>query len=261
MGLSFFIISSILFVTGTQNAVDSFWSGRLASWVIFTIVPLLDLLLSGKLKVSLRIPSRIIYFAFNTFIATISYVLFTQWDSILVTQFGSPEENGIYKSIILMASLPLALRVVLETKLLPDFSSHYENNNTQQIRNEFETITKMLLMASILLAGLSVIFAEPVLSLLFNEEIGSNSTILFPVGLLATLVYITAVPGLSLLQAVSKEQIVRNISISQSIFFIISSIFLFESFGVVILPILLLISNLLFLFVILYYSQRIFKIN
>ncbi len=257
--LSFFLISAGLFLFGVTDAVNSFWYGRLISWIIFTIIPLLDMLVRGLFKVSIKIPNRIIIFALNTFAASLAYVLFTQWDSIIVTQLGSSEENRIYKSIVFIVSLPLALRLILETKLLPDFSSHFIKENKEQLRSEFISFTSLLIGLGVICTGLGVILAEPILSIFYNPEIGLKSGFIFPVTLLGTFLYIASVPGISALQAIGKESIVRNDAIVQSIMFFCFSVLLFKQYGINILPVLLLLVNVIFNIFIVFKANKLLK--
>ena len=259
--ISFFLISYALFTFGITDAVYSFLLGRLISWMIFTILPLTDMVFRGQFIFSINISSRVFIFAFNSFFVSIAYILFTQWDSILVTQFGSLEENGIYKSIVFIASLPLALRVILETKLLPEFSSFIKNGNIARLNREYTVLTSLLASLGFICSLVSIIIAKPILLLFYNSEISLNSDFIFPITLLGTFLYITSVPGAIVLQAIGKENIIRNISILQSLLFFIISLLFFNKFGIRLLPVLLLLVNSFFFIFIFYKSKILLRKN
>ncbi|MCA9387051.1 oligosaccharide flippase family protein [Candidatus Dojkabacteria bacterium] len=240
--VTFFAISAITFLFFDFSAVNSFFIGRLISWVIFTILPLVDLYRLNLLAFSFNIPKKFLKFAFNIFTASFAYVLFTQWDSIVVTQLGSAKENGIYKPVEFLASLPLALRVILETKLLPEFSEIEGKGDFLTLKNKTLFYTKALSALSIIVTIIAIPFTHFGLSIFYNTEIADEGSLIFVLTLIGTFLYILSIPATTALQALNKEHKIRNAATVQSAIFLIFATILFIPLGTVFLPILLVIT-------------------
>jgi len=256
MSLSFILVTLFTYLILDIDAVESFLLGRLISWILFTIIPIIDLFRNNLFTFKFHLPKRFVTFAFNTFISAFAYALFTQWDSILVTNSLGEAENGIYKSVIFIASMPLALRVILETKLLPEYSELFAKNKLDKLKESFKKFSLILFSGAILLTLISIPIDEPVLSIFYNNEIGERSNLIFPLGLLATFLYIAAVPAISFLQAIGKENIVRNASIVQALLFVGISTLLFSNFDLYFLPALLVGVNIIFGLILILYVYR-----
>lgn len=261
----YFLLTSILFLVSTFifffvfkiNPVESFLYGRLLSWIIFTIAPIIDLFRQNLIEFKFVYNPRFITFALNTFVVAFSYSLFTQWDSILVTNVLGEFENGIYKSAIFVASVPLAFRVILETKLLPEYSKLHAENKITELKESVKKYTLIFLAASIVLTICAVIFDELVLTIIFNSTIATQSNLIFPIAALGTFIYITAVPAVAYLQAIGKENIVRNGALFQSVAFVLlSTLAIYNGMGLVVLPILLLAVNVIFGSVVIFFSSK-----
>jgi len=87
-------------------------------------------------------------------------------------------------------------------------------------------------------------------------EIVEQSGILFPLIFLFTSLYISSAPSVSFLQAVGKERVIREVSIIQTVLFVIASILLYPTVGFSIFPILLSAIYGVFLLTTLYYSYK-----
>ncbi|MCA9380845.1 oligosaccharide flippase family protein [Candidatus Dojkabacteria bacterium] len=240
--ITFFLISAVTFLFFDFSAVNSFFIGRLISWIIFTVLPLIDLYRLDVLGIEFNIPKKLLKFAFNIFTASFAYVLFTQWDSIVVTQLGSAKENGVYKPVEFLASLPLALRVILETKLLPEFSEIEGNGDFVTLKNKTLFYTKVLSALSIIVTIIAIPFTHFGLNIFYNTEIADEGSLIFILTLIGTFLYIVSIPATTALQALNKEHKIRNAATVQSAIFLIFATALFIPLGTVFLPILLVIT-------------------
>jgi O-antigen/teichoic acid export membrane protein len=216
----FILISLILNLGFKASATESFLYGRLVSWIVFTIIPVFYLF-KGKLVDVTTLDSssnrdKIIPFAFNAFLASIAYVIAGQLDSILVTQSYGLETNGIFKSAVFAGTIPIALATILQTKLIPEFSE-----NISDAWNLLKKNVKMILMLSggLLVAGL--IFGNLGLTILYNQEIANGGYWFFVAALVSTLINIINAVVFAYYYGVDKSDLVRNITIFETIVYCI----------------------------------------
>lgn len=254
--LIFLTVTFSLFLTGTTNAVVAFLLGRLISWVLFTIIPIVDLYIRKLIEFKFELPKGYIKFISNNMVVDISYSLFNQWDAILVINILGAFQNGVYKSVAFIASLPYALSVVLQTKLLPEYSLETSKGNKGAVLKSFNKYNKMLLALLIVVVIFSAVFSRLILSVTYTQEISELGYAYLTPILLSVMLYVLAVPSVSVLLALQKEYIVRNMSLIQAFGFIILSSILIQSFGLVILPISLILLNSLFFVVNYYFARR-----
>lgn len=245
--LSFILITFGLYFGGITDLTQSFLIGRLISWIIFTILPLWSLYKGGFLKVAYKLPKRMITFAFNSFVFVFSYSTFNQWDSILITNTMGEYSNGIYKSVSFIASLPYVLSVVLDTKQLPEYSKMFAEKKYKELMDNCNKYTKGLLALAVVLTILSIPLSRFGLSIIFNSEIADNGYFYLPLILLAVMTYVASIPSVNVLQASGNEAKVRNVALVQSVGFVILSTLLLPSFGLIILPLILIGLNATFL--------------
>ncbi len=241
----FILTTFILYFTGT-NAVDSFLYGRLVSWIVFTFLPILDLYKKQFFEFSIKLPKRFVTFAVNNFMIIFSYSVYNQWDSILITKTLGEYQNGIYKPIALLASAPYVISVALNTKLLPEYSKLHKEDKIKEIRKSFLYFTKLLFAGSTILVLISIPLAKLGLSIVYNNEIAENGYFYFSPILLAILIYVCAIPAVSMLQAIGREHVIRNAALIQSIGFVVLSTLLLPQFGLIILPLILIGINIIF---------------
>jgi O-antigen/teichoic acid export membrane protein len=242
----FIFISTTLTLLTDMDAMHSFLIGRLVSWIVFTIIPLLDMYKMGLLQFRFPISRRFITFSINSFFAAFVFILFTQWDSILVTQLGGAEENGIYKSIVFLASVPIGLRVILETKLLPEYSKLFSQGKIEELLGTLQNLTIKLVVLTVLCTLIAIPLSEPVISIIYNDLIGSESGIIFPLCVFGSFIFVATMPSITVLQAIGKEATIRNGSILASVTFFITSFLFYEIFGINGLALLMFLSNILF---------------
>jgi O-antigen/teichoic acid export membrane protein len=189
-------------------------------------------------------------------IVDISYSIFNQWDAIIVINVLGTFQNGIYKSVAFIGSLPYALSVILQTKLLPEYSSYFHQGDLNSVKKSFNKYNRLLLIILLFVVTSSLILGKLILNLLYNEEISTEGYIYLPAILLSVMLYVLSVPSVSVLLAKNKENIVRNMSLVQAIGFVLVSTFFIEEFGLVILPLSLIFLNLIFLFVNYFFATR-----
>lgn len=247
--LSFIFITFALYFAGVTDLTKAFLIGRLVSWVIFTIVPLINLYKNGFLKVAFKLPRRMLTFAFNSFVFVFSYSTFNQWDSILVTNTLGEYSNGIYKSVSFIASVPYVLSVMLDTKQLPEYSKLYAEGKFKKLMDNCNKYTKALFGIALALTLLSIPLSHFGLSIIFNQEIADNGYFYLPLILFAVLTYVASIPSVNVLQASGNEATVRNVALIQSVGFVVLSTLLLPIYGLIILPLILIGLNATFLIV------------
>lgn len=243
---SLLIVSFGLYFIGHVDPIASFLWGRLISWVIFTIIPLLDLYHSKLLEFKLFLPRRFIGFAFNNVIIIIAQTLFAQWDSILVTNLSGTAANGVYKSIAFIATLPTVLSVVISTKFLPEFSELLHLGEFSKVRKQLILIWKLMGIGLPVILVVGVLLSNLGLTIVLNADIASQGTGIFSFILLSTLLFVSASPAIAFIQALGQEGVVRTIGILQAVSFIALSWILYPAGGYVMLPYLMVAINLVY---------------
>jgi O-antigen/teichoic acid export membrane protein len=216
----FILISLVLNLGFKASATESFLYGRLISWIIFTMIPVFYLFKEKLVDVSTLDSSsnrdKIVPFAFNAFLASIAYVIAGQLDSILVTETYGLEANGIFKSAVFAGTIPIALATILQTKLIPEFS--------ENISDAWNLLKKNLKMVLILSTGLLVaglIFGNLGLTILYNQEIANGGYWFFVAALVSTLINIINAVVFAYYYGVDKSNLVRNITIFETIVYCI----------------------------------------
>lgn len=247
--LTFLAITFGLYFLNITDAVNSFLIGRLISWIIFTIIPIIDLLRKNLIEVKFELPHKYVSFFVNNMIVDFSYSLFNQWDSILIINVLGEFQNGIYKSVSFIASIPYIVSVVLQTKLLPEYSEFFHDNEVQKVKISFDFLNKLLILGGIIIVFLSIILGHLGLSIIYNSEIADLGTQYLPFIIAAVMIYIASVPSTTVLLANGKDHIVRNLSLVQSIGFVALSSLLLSTLGLSILPLILIVLNSIFFFI------------
>ncbi|MEO6729043.1 MAG: oligosaccharide flippase family protein [Candidatus Dojkabacteria bacterium] len=252
----YYTLSSLLFIGLTfglyffkiTDVINAFLIGRIVGWAVFSIIPLIELNNQKLIDFSkAHFDKRFTMFALNTLIATMAYVIMGQWDSILVTNYAGNYENGIYKSVSTLATVPIVLSVILQTKLLPEFSELVAQGKINELKQELYKYLKILGAFCGIVFVVSIPLARFGLTIVYNEEIASNGLQYFFPILAGVLIYIFTSPILSVLMALGYEHFYRNSAIIQSVLFLSVSVALIGTFGITLLPILLLIANVIFL--------------
>ena len=245
--LLFIILTFGLYFLNIVDVINAFLIGRIISWIIFTIIPLNRLYYLGLIDFAkAQYEKRFGLFAANVLISTIAYVIMGQWDSILVINYAGSYENGIYKSVSTLATVPIVISVILQTKLLPEFSELVSKGKVEELLKEFYKYMKILGVFCVLVFLASLIFAHLALTIVYTPEIANSGLQYFYPILAGVLIYIFTSPILSLLMALGYERFYRNSAIIQAVLFLLISVLLIGVFGINLLPILLLSVNILF---------------
>ncbi|MFS8130341.1 MAG: oligosaccharide flippase family protein [Candidatus Dojkabacteria bacterium] len=245
----FIFITFLLYFTHTTGVINAFLFGRIISWAVFTVVPLITLFYKQLIDFSkAKFDSRFARFAVNVLISTMAYVIMGQWDSILVTKYAGNYENGIYKSVSTLATVPIILSVILQTKLLPEFSTLVHEHRMQDLKKALYKYIKLLTIFCFIIFLISIPFAQLALRVIYNDEIAINGLQYFYPILGGVLIYIISSPILSALMALGKEHLYRNVAVIQAGSFLILSMLLIGNFGITVLPFLLLFADIVFLF-------------
>ncbi len=219
--LLFILTSLILNLAFGINAVESFLYGRLFSWIVFWILPLFVLFKERLISLSeVHSEEKILPFAFNAFLASIAYVIAGQLDSILVTEQYGLEVNGIFKSAVFAGTIPIALATILQTKLIPEFSEKIE-----QAFSLLKKYLKWIFLLSAALLVLGLIFGNLGLTILYNSEIASGGYWFFVAALVSTLINIVNAVIFAYYYGVNKSNLVRNITVLETIIYCITAFF------------------------------------
>ena len=222
----YYTLSSIVFIGLTfalyffkiTDVVNAFLIGRIVGWAIFAVIPLIELKKQKLIDFSkAHYDRRFGLFALNVLISTIAYVIMGQWDSILVTNYAGSYENGIYKSVSTLATVPIVLSVILQTKLLPEFSELVHLGKITELKSELYKYLKILGVFCITVFVVSIPLAKFALTIIYNEEIAANGLQYFFPILAGVLIYIFTSPILSVLMALGYEHFYRNSAIIQSL--------------------------------------------
>ncbi|MEP7103155.1 MAG: oligosaccharide flippase family protein [Candidatus Dojkabacteria bacterium] len=253
----YFTISSLIFIGLTfvlyflkiTDVINAFLLSRAFAWLLFSIIPLQKLFKDKLIDFSkAKYDKRFVIFAANVLISIMAYVIMGQWDSILVTNYAGNYENGIYKSVSTLATVPIVLSVILQTKLLPEFSHLVAQGKMKELVESMFRYIKILSAFCVAIFLLSIPLAGLALRIVYNQEIADNGLQYFYPILGGVLIYIVTSPILSALMALGFENRYRNAALIQSISFLVLSVLLINIFGISLLPILLLLANILFLF-------------
>jgi O-antigen/teichoic acid export membrane protein/glycosyltransferase involved in cell wall biosynthesis len=254
----YFALSSIVFASTTFllyfflgiGPIYAFLLGRLISWIMLTILPLYTLIKENLIKFSKGRQyktRRFNKFAINTFAYLGSITLLTQWDSIWITHVDGPHVNGIYKSVVFIATIPIALVTVIHTKLLPFFSNLAGQKKYTEIMKNLKKYSMYLLLILVPAGIIQLLIHRPFLNIFLREEIVAEAGHVFPIVFFAICAYILSAPYICALQAIGKEKTIRNLSLLQLFIFIVISTIFYSSLGYIVFPILLLALNLTFL--------------
>lgn len=217
----FVFLSLILNLAFGISAVESFLYGRLFSWIVFWIVPLIFLFKERLISLSeVRSEEKILPFAFNAFLASIAYVIAGQLDSILVTERYGLEMNGIFKSAVFAGTIPIALATILQTKLIPEFSEKIE-----QAFSLLKKYLKWILLLSVILLVLGLMLGNLGLTILYNGEIASGGYWFFIAALVSTLINIVNAVIFAYYYGVNKSNLVRNITVLETLLYCITALF------------------------------------
>lgn len=254
----YYTLSSLIFIGLTfalyffhiTDVINAFLIGRIVGWAVFSIIPVVVLMKEKLIDFSkAKTDSRFLKFAANVLVSTMAYVIMGQWDSILVTNYAGAYENGIYKSVSTIATMPVVLTVILQTKLLPEFSELVHHNKIKELKAELFKYLKLLGGFCIVAFLISIPLAHFGLSLIYNSEIADNGLQYFFPILASVLIYIFTFPVFTVLLSLGYEHLYRNASLIQSVLFLILSTGLIATFGISLLPTLLLLANILFLLI------------
>lgn len=265
----YYLLSSLLFIGLTYSlysffnfsSTDAFLWGRLISWVVVTILPLIDYYFLKLLEFRMEFPKGFLKYISNNMVVDISYSIFNQWDSIIIINVLGAFQNGVYKSVAFLASVPYVLSVVIHTKLLPEYSRGIENGNNSQVRDSYLKITKGLILLSIFLVIVSIFVSKFVISLLYTEEIAELGSQYFIPLLIAVSLYVIASPSIALLLASGREVFVRNLSILQTVLFVLISLVVVYNLELIWLAITMLFVNLIYFLLALRQSSIILKVT
>lgn len=217
----FVLLTFGLFFAGLEP-VESFLWGRLLSWIIFSVVPIL-ILAKQNLLGKIHLSKRFILFGLNSFVIVFSYAVLNQWDSIIVTQFRGEAVNGIYKSVAVLATVPNVLAVILQTRLLPEYSklvAQGEVKKTIQSMSKYTLLGLGITATSLIVAQL---FNSDILALFYTSEIADFGQQYFAIILAGSLFYVSAVPAMMTLYAIGRESLLRNITVVQVIIYLLFS--------------------------------------
>lgn len=93
-------------------------------------------------------------------------------DSLFIGYFRNVSEVGIYNAAAPTASLMINVPLALSTLFLPVITAEYARNNLGMIKTVYATVSKWIVIALLpLLAGI-LLFAKPILTILFGPEFG-----------------------------------------------------------------------------------------
>lgn len=251
MGFLQLVIPIVLATVLQTPAVEAFFIGRIIGFGLLTIVPILQLISLKLVKPVFQISRREIRFAVNSLCITFSYTAFSQWDSILVTAAFGLSANGVYKSISLLGSASYMFSTIIQTKLLPEFSGLFrQQESTILLKRHKKNILSLIGICSVIFV-FALLFKSEFVTMFFNSEISNAGAYLLPIIFVGASLYVFAIPSVAVLQSVGKENQARNFSIMQSTGFILLSGLLAPTIGLIFIPVALIISNLIF-FVIIY---------
>ncbi len=224
----------------------SFIYARLISWGVYTLLPIIYLKREGLFSKQKFVPQenkRFNKFAINTFIYVGSITLLTQWDSMLITSVDGVHTNGLYKSVAFIATIPIVLVTILQTRLLPLLSKLHSEHKTKEIAIELRNNIKFLFLILSTTFLIQLFIYKPLLNIFLNQEIVEKAGHLFPMIFLAICIHILISPYISTLQAIGREKFVRNLAIIQVFSFVFLSTIFYSNYSYSSLPILLILIN------------------
>ena len=228
------------------DSVDSFLWGRLISWVIFLLVPMIDLYISGHLRWEFKLPLEQLRFTFNNFLVRAFYTLTFQWDTLLVSFSSGAYVTGYFRTVALAANMPLVLATFINTKLLPEFSLYAHERKFAKL----DAIYRKYLLLIFGLAAGTVIVSIPLahwgLSTLFSTEIADAGSSAFVLLFISAWLYVISIPALTLLQALTRDGFLVLASAVQAVVFVVLSTVLYPQLGLAVVPALLIGVNALF---------------
>ncbi len=260
--LTFLLMTMFFYFILGFEPILSFIYGRLISWLIYTLIPIFNLIKQGFLEkdiFSFKKQTSFNRFALNTFIYLGSIALITQWDSILITNIDGVHTNGIYKSVAFIATTPVVLVTILHTKLLPFFSKLNAKKRFSEITKELWKNIKHVSILLLFIYLISLLIYEQILNVFLMEEIVQEAGFLFPILVLAICIQILTTPFVATLQAIGRENIIAKVSILQVIVFLILSTYLYSTYSYTIFPYLMLSINTLVLLILGFFTYTNFK--
>ncbi len=242
-----------LYFFGGLQPVDAFLWGRLISWIVFLIVPLVDLYVTGHLKWKWTLPFEQLRFTFNNFLVRAFYTLTFQWDSLLVSFVSGAYVTGYFRTVAVVANAPLMLVTFISTKWLPEYSALVHAKRFREVSRSYRRTTSTIFVIGLILSALSIPLANLGLRILFTQEIADAGSGYFILLFVACMMYVLAIPALTVMQAMTRAFALAVVSAIQAGLFVVLSTLLYPIYGLVIVPTLLIGVNLLFALAVIVY--------
>lgn len=227
----------------------------------YTIVDLMRFRKSWFFPSTDRINGKKIFFSYSlpAFIASITGLVFSSFQVVLLATLESQEVTGIYALAFLITSVVLIIPSVLSQALFPITSLLSVGRRIKKqsyfIQLVFRYTTFLILPVAIFL----VFFSTPIILLLRPEYLGA--TVLFPALTLAAILFGLSQVFLSNIYALGKTKLHRNIWIFLSIVFLVLAPFLIKLYSAQGLASSYLISSVLAFFISYHFIKKILNLK
>jgi O-antigen/teichoic acid export membrane protein len=189
-------------------------------------------ILKVKAEKSKKLVKKLFVFASASFLTSLSYMVISHVDTIMLTSFRSLEEVGIYNVVLPTVTLISLVGVSIGKVFFPMASELWTHKLKDKLRIGFELLRKYTLIIVTPLSLVMLTFPKTLINLLF----GSNYTsgyLAMQILALGVIFSTIAIVSNSLLKGIGKPKEVTKILLTAALFNIITNALLIPLLGIV----------------------------
>ncbi|AEI14047.1 polysaccharide biosynthesis protein [Flexistipes sinusarabici DSM 4947] len=165
------------------------------------------------------------------FVVSISGILLSNTDVIIMGIFRSAEEVGIYTIATRLAFLCVFFLQIANSSLAPKIASLYENNDIKQMEKMIQRVTVGLLFIGIFIFTVFVLFGDKILSIWGNEFVNAYwALVILSFGQMVNIG--TGAIG-TIMVMTGNEKVQSKVSLLFALLNVILCVFFVKSFGLI----------------------------
>jgi len=126
---------------------------------------------------------ELLTFSLPILLLAVSNMLLSNLNEIFLGFFRGPTQVGVYSAVFTLGRLVLVLLLSFSFLTMPVISRHHDEDNHDEVRRIYESVSKWLVLLSFPLAFLIIVFPEFVISLTFGAEYTGGSLALRVLGI------------------------------------------------------------------------------
>lgn len=209
-------------------------------------------------RVSIRSLKEIIGFCAPLALSSISVILLTEMDTMMISYFRQSSSVGLYKSVQPLPQILMVFLVSFEFLYLPVATRYYSNGESGQLERLFQTSTKWIVLLSFPITAVMFFYPLDIINVLYSKEYIEASTALSILVVGSLLRLIVGLNGTTL-QAMDKPQFSLYSVIVALVLNLVLNFALVQRFGIVgaaiATSVSFFIQNIIELYTIFYFSD------